>query len=152
YGRRDAPTLKRRADHGGWVEDGLLTTNNDGERTLRNLIADGHYFPVECTGFATTETIPENLPEGSGRFNGRFTYDQAIKAGENQLVHDRQFLFAIDPAVLQDVLFLQPFIAPSRATSAIVVSTRISDERFEALSAELGITRSALSNFFKIID
>jgi hypothetical protein len=152
YGRRDASIINRRADHGAWVQDGLLTSKDNGSRTLCDLVAKGDYFAVECTGFAKTQTISETVPEGVGRTNGLLSYDKATEAGKNQLAYSRPFLFAIDPAVLQDVLLVEPFVAPTRDTSAIVVSTRISDERSEALSVELGITHSALDNFFKIID
>ncbi|MCB9101644.1 MAG: hypothetical protein H6632_19060, partial [Anaerolineales bacterium] len=56
--------------------EGLLTD----AAVVAQLIAQGAYLPVECTGFAYTHKLPDNLPEGQGRFMGYLSFEQAVVA------------------------------------------------------------------------
>jgi hypothetical protein len=82
---------------GAWVNEGVLLDGNQ----FRQLIAEnGHYVPVECTGFAKTETLADDVPEGRGRKNGQLDFEAAIAAGRSQC-NERKFRFAVDPALRQ---------------------------------------------------
>ena len=73
-------------------------------QALRDLIDKGTYLAVECTGFAHSELLGQQLaggPEADQRVGGVLTFDQAVKAGRQQL-DDRPFEFAIDIAVAQN--------------------------------------------------
>lgn len=91
---------------GSWAAEGLL---KDG-KTLHELVKRGDYLPIECTGFARSESINPRLPEGIGRKNGQLTFDRAVEAGREQLsLAERAFSFAIDIAVLQNVHRILPY-------------------------------------------
>jgi len=73
-------------------------------QALRDLIDQGSYLAVECTGFAHSELLGQQLsgrPEADHRVGGVLTFEHAVKAGRQQL-DDRTFQFAIDIAVAQD--------------------------------------------------
>jgi tetratricopeptide (TPR) repeat protein len=85
---------------------------------LRNLLRNGRFMAIECTGFAHTETaLSESQPEGVERQkDGTLTFERAIAAGEEQLyLRDRPLEFALDIAIAhqhwkikQDVVYLNP--------------------------------------------
>jgi AAA ATPase domain len=70
---------------------------------LRALIDEESYLAVECTGFAHSEHLDQQVgekPEASHRTHGVLTFDQAIVAGRQQLNRaDRPFRFALDVAI-----------------------------------------------------
>jgi hypothetical protein len=106
HGRLEADAGPRVMSHGAWVRDGALRD----VQVLRNLVDDGHFVFVECTGFAASQAIPPALPEGRGRIDGRMNFARAVEAGREQLEHaGRELRFAIDVAYLQDIGRLVPF-------------------------------------------
>jgi tetratricopeptide (TPR) repeat protein len=97
--RRTASEIPRRNREGGWLEEGVLRD----EGVLRQLIDEGHYLAVECTGFAKTAVLSTDVPENTNRVGGMLAFDSAISAGRKQLdFNQRPFRFAIDLAVLRD--------------------------------------------------
>jgi hypothetical protein len=72
-------------------------------KPLRELIDNGEFLAVECTGFAHSNALGKagiDKPECFSRANGVLTFDQAVNVGRQQL--DRQknpFRFALDIAV-----------------------------------------------------
>jgi hypothetical protein len=70
---------------------------------LRTLIDEESFVAVECTGFAFSEELGKNIgdkPEASQRTQGVLTFDQAVRAGRQQLDSaDRPFRFALDVAI-----------------------------------------------------
>lgn len=64
---------------------------------IKELIDSGYYVAIECTGFALSDAIPVSDPEGKNRHNGFLTFDEAIRAGREQLDH-RNLHYAIDIA------------------------------------------------------
>ncbi len=80
-------------------------------KTLKNLIDDGIYCVVECTGFAYSKTLQANLdPELAGferNINGFFTFEQAKKVGRQQLER-LHFKYAIDIAVAHESWGIKP--------------------------------------------
>jgi hypothetical protein len=85
---------------------------------LQNLLRNGRFMAIECTGFAHTETaLSESQPEGVERHkDGTLTFERAIAAGEEQLyLPDRPLEFALDIAIAhqhwkikQDVVYPNP--------------------------------------------
>jgi hypothetical protein len=106
---RDEANAQRRRDEeedGRWVGEGLLRIGD----TLRELVGRGDYLLIECTGLARSETIPATVPEGRGRVGGRMEFARAVDAGREQLdARDREFVFAIDVAMLQDHIKVPPY-------------------------------------------
>lgn len=72
-------------------------------QALRDLIDVESFLAVECTGFAHSEQLGQMVgdkPEALHRTDGLLTFDQAVRAGRQQLDRaDRPFQFAIDVAV-----------------------------------------------------
>ena len=100
FGRRDADFPRRSSRDGEWAENGILSDAT----TLRTLVDDNRYLIVECTGFAKSDALPVDVPEGQGRVDGRLSFARAIKAGREQLDRaDRPLQFAVDIAYLQDI-------------------------------------------------
>ncbi len=100
FGRREADSLRRPSDDGDWAGTGILSNAT----TLRALIDQNRYIIVECTGFAKSDAIPADVPEGQGRINGRLSFTRAIQAGREQLERaNRRLQFAVDVAYLQDI-------------------------------------------------
>jgi hypothetical protein len=70
---------------------------------LRNLIDQGNFFAVECTGFARSTELgagAADKPETQQRIDGLLSFDQAVSVGHQQLaLRGRPFRFAIDVAV-----------------------------------------------------
>lgn len=95
---RKPDSATRRGRDGVWVDEGVLLDGNQ----FGQLIAKNGYVPVECTGFAKTETLADDVPEGRGRKNGKLDFEAAIAAGRSQCT-ERQFRFAVDPALRQRV-------------------------------------------------
>jgi hypothetical protein len=143
-GRRDAGNPRRRdADRdGSWVEEGLLKSGE----MLRQLVDRDDYLAIECTGFARSEEISPAMPEGKGRNkDGLMTFTRAIEAGREQLGPGaRAFAFAIDVAMLQDVLHFAEIVKllPDENVKKILAAL---DARGEtARAAEAGVERSAI--------
>lgn len=110
-GRREAGKRTRKKRDGTWTETGLL----DDASQLAKLIADGAYLPIECTGFARSHgAIPDNVPEGKRRVEGRMSFDDAVAVGKEQFdFAERKLVFAVDPAVLLDVEQNEAYEPPS---------------------------------------
>lgn len=92
-------------DRRGRNEDGLfknaLVTEEKAEQLLQ-LIEDGYYLPLECTGAAYSQSLSGKTPEGTGRGpDGTLTFERAVEAGRQQFdpQYGRRFLYAIDVAV-----------------------------------------------------
>ena len=120
-GRRDAGAPGRRDpdQDGPWVAEGLLSSGD----TLRELVARGDYLPIECTGFSRSEGVMGTGPEGRGRVGGQMTFARAIEAGHEQLgPAGREFAFAIDVAILQDVIKIQPYVVDSRFAGSVALT------------------------------
>lgn len=69
---------------------------------LREILTNGAYLVIECTGFASSHTLPPQDPEGAGRnANGVMGFEQATSAGSQQLLpaFRQPFKFALDIAV-----------------------------------------------------
>lgn len=109
FGRRDADSLRRPSDDGEWAGKGILSD----AATLRELVDQNRYLIVECTGFAKSDALPTDVPEGQGRVDGRLPFARALEAGREQLARaDRPLQFAVDVAYMQDVgrlKILDPF-------------------------------------------
>ena len=92
-------------------------------QALRDLIDQGSYLAVECTGFAHSELLgqqPSGGPEADHRVGGVLTFEQAVKAGRQQL-DDRPFQFALDIAVAQNdwrITMYPPPPGPAQVTGA----------------------------------
>lgn len=105
FGRREADAFRRAAADGAWAATGVV---NDAA-VLRALADDGRYLLVECTGFAKSDAIPADVPEGTGRVDGLLSFARAVEAGREQLDRaDRALQFGVDVAYLQDVGKLAP--------------------------------------------
>jgi hypothetical protein len=72
-------------------------------QALRDLIDEGSFLAVECTGFAHSEQLGQkigDMPEAQHRTGGVLSFEQAFQAGRQQLDRaDRPFQFALDVAV-----------------------------------------------------
>jgi len=83
---------------------------------LRELIRNGSYLAVECTGFAHSESLGQQfrgVPEAEQRSGGVLTFAQAVKAGQEQLDReDRPFKYAIDIAIAHYHLRIEPYSPP----------------------------------------
>ena len=79
---------------------------------LRDLIDEGSFIAVECTGFAHSEQLSrkvDDTPEAQHRSNGVLSFDQAVQAGRQQLDRaDRPFQFAIDIAMAHNAWRIKP--------------------------------------------
>jgi AAA-like domain len=87
--------------------DDLFRSGPLGDATpLRELLDEGSFLPVECTGFALSERLSvadERHPETVGRDGGVLTFERAVLAGREQLGSpDRPFAFAVDIATAQN--------------------------------------------------
>jgi hypothetical protein len=143
-GRRDAGNPRRRdADRdGSWVDEGLLKSGE----TLRQLVDRGDYLAIECTGFARSEEISPTVPEGKGRNkDGLMTFTRAIDAGRAQLGPGaRAFAFAIDVAMLQDILHFAEIakLLPDEDVKKILAALEARGET--ASAAEAGVERRTI--------
>jgi hypothetical protein len=104
--RRKASSSERQRAEGDWTYEGLLTDS----AKLRQMVDQRRYVLVECTGFAISDTaLSEMLPEGRGRVGGRLSWEEAVRAGREQLTQvNRPLRFAVDVAVLQDYSHFKP--------------------------------------------
>lgn len=100
----------------GWIERGIL-------------------LPVECTGFAHSETLPDTCPEGCGRHAGFLDFAQAVAAGRAQIeTATRPFHYAIDIQFLQDELAFEPDAPPDWSPAVPPVTAKRSRIPAEYLS------------------
>ncbi|GAA1026348.1 hypothetical protein GCM10009557_03740 [Virgisporangium ochraceum] len=79
---------------------------------LAELVDSGAYRAVECTGFAHSDLLGRyvDLPEGRGRSDGLLTFEQAVRAGREQLGRpDRELRFAIDVATAHYEWRIEPY-------------------------------------------
>jgi hypothetical protein len=108
---RNPTSYERIGRDGAWVTEGVLGPSNglpEPQEIYSELVAeDGNYLPIECTGFAKSEAMPQDVPEGQGRRSGLLDFDAAVAAARAQL-KARAFQFAVDPAVLQRVKKYSP--------------------------------------------
>lgn len=76
---------------------------------LRELIDEEAFLAVECTGFAHSGQLGQgdDTPESQHRTDGVLSFDQAVRAGRQQL--DRPFQFAIDVAVAHYGWRIEPY-------------------------------------------
>lgn len=104
YGLRERDSFSR--NERKYFDDALLKDSD----ALRGMVEGGAYLAVECTGFASTKSLPQNLPEGVGRdFRGLLSFERAITAGREQLSFAaRPFRLALDTAVAQNDLKFPP--------------------------------------------
>lgn len=80
------------------IFDDLVTDSHE----LIDLVDGGSFIAVECTGFAHSETLPEDSIEGNGRHNGFLPFLKALEAGRAQLDRaDSPLRFAFDATVAQ---------------------------------------------------
>ena len=92
-----------------YFEKGLLKAD---AAPLRQLIDDGTYVAIECTGFARSKRLHgEGGPEEQGRSDGFLDWEKATEMGRQQLEpgSSRSFEFALDIALLQHQWGLSPF-------------------------------------------
>jgi AAA ATPase domain len=121
--RRKATGSERRSAEGDWTGEGLLTNSDK----LKQMVDEGRYVLVECTGFAASEgALPATLPEGRGRDDGRLSWAEAVRAGREQLEQiNRPLLFAVDVAVLQDYSRFEPFDPLGQGIAALKPDLRL---------------------------
>jgi hypothetical protein len=105
--RGDATGSERQRAEIDWTREGLLTNSDK----LKQMVDEGRYVLVECTGFAVSDiALSATRPEGRGRINGRLDWGEAVRAGREQLEEvSRPLLFAVDVAALQDYSHFKPF-------------------------------------------
>jgi tetratricopeptide (TPR) repeat protein len=90
------------------LQNGPVTDAN----VLRQLVDSGEYILVECTGFARSEMIPKDLPEGEGRVEGLLTFQKAVEAGRKQLdCQNRSLIFALDVDMAHRLWGVKPYAA-----------------------------------------
>lgn len=108
---------------------------------LRQLVSAGAYVAVECTGFAESERLPTNHPEGVGRnVRKMLSFERAIEAGAQQLDQaDRPLVFALDVAAAQHEFgFKVTADANARHDAAETGRTISVGKDLEASDAEFG--------------
>jgi hypothetical protein len=90
---------------------GMLKHEKDEDiKFLQQLIASGDLMPVECTGFAHSETLNVSMPEGRERADGFLSFGNAVQAGKEQLKSDqRPFQYALDICYLQYKSNIKPY-------------------------------------------
>jgi hypothetical protein len=108
---RNPLSFSRIGRDGEWVRQGLLGPGNGPPRPqdvyIQLVAENGNYLPIECTGFAKSVALPQDVPEGRARRNGLLDFNGAVAAARAQL-NTRAFRFAVDPAVLQRELKYSP--------------------------------------------
>lgn len=98
--------IASREDVLGWIDRGIL-------------------LPVECTGFAHSEALPDTCPEGFGRTGGFLDFEDAVRAGRAQMERAaRPFHYAIDIQFLQDELGFEPDAPPDSSPAVPAVTAR----------------------------
>ncbi len=85
---------------------------------LRERINSGDFIPVECTGFAHTETLDKTMPEGIGRIDGFLPFERAVEAGKEQFER-RTFQYALDICYLQNKASIKPYQKPKHMSIEI---------------------------------
>jgi tetratricopeptide (TPR) repeat protein len=115
--RGDATGSERQRAEIDWTREGLLTNSDK----LKQMVDEGRYVLVECTGFAVSDiALSATRPEGRGRINGRLDWGEAVRAGREQLEEvSRPLLFAVDVAALQDYSHFKPFDPLGQGTAAL---------------------------------
>lgn len=92
---------------------------------LLSWIDQGILLPVECTGFAYSEALPDSFPEGQGRKAGFFDFERAVAAGRQQLEASRRpFHYAIDVQFLQDELGFEADSPPDWSPASVQPARR----------------------------
>lgn len=94
--------LKQLLEKGAVIND-----NNNALNKLRTLVEQQDYILIECTGFAHTETISNNFPEGEGRVDGFLDFESAVEAGHKQL-NRRKLKMFIDVEIAHRLLRIKP--------------------------------------------
>ena len=89
------------------LEQGAVTDDDD-LKCLRQLVEEEEYILVECTGFAQTDTISKDYPEGEERVDGFLDFEQAVEAGRKQL-DVRNLKFFIDVEMAHRILKVNPY-------------------------------------------
>ncbi|MEQ9237772.1 tetratricopeptide repeat protein [Coleofasciculus sp. E2-BRE-01] len=116
---------------------------------LRKLIDTEEYILVECTGFDSSNMIPENLPEGQGRVDGLLTFEKAVEAGEKQLNYqNRPLKFALDVDMAHRLWGVKPDHASSQEKAHFVQeqSLAILDKINQSLISPIGGTPENLTD------
>jgi hypothetical protein len=77
---------------------------------LRELVDNGSFLAVECTGFAHSERLGVafgNRPEAGNRTGGTLSFEDAVSIGRRQL--ERPFQFALDIATAHYAWRIEPY-------------------------------------------
>lgn len=106
-----------------------VVQGGEGEIASREAVLDwidrSILLPVECTGFAHSEALPDTCPEGCGRTGGFLDFEQAVAAGRAQIEKAaRPFHYAIDIQFLQDELGFEPDAPPDSSRAVPAVTAR----------------------------
>lgn len=103
---------------------------------LLELINDGDYIAIECTGFAHSNTLSDlDQPEAKKRNkDGSLKFDRAIDVGRQQLSNlKRPFKFAIDIAAAQYLWKIRPLEFSSLSSEVAEVITAVAKQKFGTL-------------------
>ena len=99
---------------------------------LCELVDDGDYLAIECTGFAQSKSLPESVPEGYGRENGFLPFNRAIAAGRKQLSQpERPLKFALDIAVSHYSWGIEPVKIPDRTDTSHQIDQQARDSAIQ---------------------
>jgi hypothetical protein len=96
-----------------------VQVTKENAQQLRELFACGAYLAIECTGFARSQKLSNQAPEGMGRDrNGTMPFERAVAAGSEQVEPDyrRPFKFALDMAVGHYFHKMEPFTMMGRTS------------------------------------
>ena len=95
---------KRPKKHKNILKQGAVTNIN----FINELVEEEEYILVECTGFAQTDTISKDYPEGEERVDGFLDFEQAVEAGHKQLDF-RNLKFFIEVEMAHRILKVNPY-------------------------------------------
>ena len=96
----------------------LSTGGPEAFARLAALVDAEAYVAVECTGFAHSERIPDDLPEGRDREDGLLTFAAAARAGRASFA-ERTASFVIDVATAREEWAIQPRPSESAALTPV---------------------------------
>jgi iSTAND domain-containing protein len=108
----DLYALNRRAQREGNLFENILA-GQDKADSISELIGNGTYLAIECTGFARSQSLLPPHPEGIDRQrDGTLTFDRAIEAAEEHFfgLHRRDFQFALDIATAHRYWDMKPLL------------------------------------------